>query len=67
MENQKKKYKRNVLCLKKRIDIIQKLENGAKIKNVAKEFGIKPNTVSTIKKNKSKWIEMVRKFIFIQF
>lgn len=52
MENVRRKY--NSLSLENKLKAIKRVENGEKMKDVAVSFKIKPNTLSTICKQKEK-------------
>ena len=53
----KQTRKCTTLPLKRKIELIDQVENGKKQKNVALDFGISPNTVSTIMKDKARYRE----------
>lgn len=46
--------KYNTLTIKNKLNAIKEIENGNAVKDVAKKYGVPPNTMSTILKNKEK-------------
>lgn len=56
----KQKFKRKVLKVKDRIEIINLSENGKKTNEISTLFGVSPSTVTSIKKRKNYWFEKVR-------
>lgn len=49
-ENEKKQFKRNVISLADKMEILNRINNGEKISSIAKSLNLNRSTIRTIKK-----------------